>query len=104
MKKSYWTGIMDSEKIAAIREICSVIDKYAIILNFQRFSDVSIGLVIEVEECKQTDLFDSLSNIMRIEGHDQVFTDSKADCTVLLNVTFTRGTGDLLIEVPNIPD
>ena len=104
MKKSYWTGIINREKTEAISEICSAIDKYAIILNFQRFSDISIGLVIEIEESRLRDLFDSLNISMNIEGYDQGLPDSKATCNVMLNVTFTKGTGDLLIAIPDIPD
>ena len=104
MKKSYWTGIINREKTEAISEICSAIDKYAIILNFQRFSDISIGLVIEIEESRLRDLFDDLNNIMNIEGFKQGSSDSKKECLVLLNVTFTKGTGDLLIDIQDIHD
>jgi len=102
MNKSYWSGIINGEKTEAISEICSAIDKYAIILNFQRFSDISIGLVIEIEEQRLADLFVSLNKIMSIEGYKQCASDTKASRLVLLNVTFTKGTGDLLIEVPDI--
>lgn len=104
MKKSYWTGIIIGDKTASISDICSVIDKHGIILNSQRFSDISVGLLIEVEQKNLSDLFYHLESIMHIEGFGHEASDSSADCIVLLNVTFTKGTGDLLIEVPDIPD
>ena len=40
---------------------------------------------------------------MSIEGVNNNLTASKKDCLVLINITFTKGTGDLTIEVPNVP-
>jgi hypothetical protein len=82
MKKYYWTGISNDERKKAIAEITSIINNFASILNFQRFSDISLGLILEIEEHKINDLEDSLKNIMFIEGTDIHLTDSKTDCIV----------------------
>jgi hypothetical protein len=103
MKRFYWTGISNDERIKAIDEITCIIDKYGIILNSNRFSDISLSLVIEIEELKVIDLYDSLKPIMSIEGMDNNFTDSKIECMVLFSITFLKGTGDLKIKVPNVP-
>jgi hypothetical protein len=104
MKRYYWSGISNDERTKAISEITGIVNRYATILNFQRFSDISLNLVLEVEECRLNDLQISLKNIMSIEGIDTNLTDSKTDCIVLINITFTQSTGDMKIEVPNIPE
>ncbi|MBA7518082.1 hypothetical protein ES705_10148 [subsurface metagenome] len=103
MKRYIWSGISNDERIKAISETTSIVDRYATILNFQRFSDISLGLLLEIEECRLTDLQISIKNIISIEGIDTNLTNSKTDCIVHLNITFTKGIGDLEIEVPNIP-
>jgi hypothetical protein len=74
MGKIYWTGICSRERNEAISAISTIINRHGCFTDFKLFSDVSLGMVIEVEE--------------RI---------------VLLNVTFTRGTGNLEREVPAVP-
>ena len=103
MKKHYWTGFTKEERIKAIRDITNIVDRYAIILHFQKFSDVSLSLVLEVEECKLNDLQLGLNAILSLEGVDANFSNSTADCRVMMNITFAKGSGDLAIEVPDIP-
>jgi hypothetical protein len=40
---------------------------------------------------------------MSIEGADEIFTASKADCIIHLHITLIKGTGNLEIEVLNFP-
>ena len=53
MKRYYWNGISKDERIKSISEITTIVDRYAAIINFQRFSDISLSLVIEIEEYKK---------------------------------------------------
>jgi hypothetical protein len=104
MKKRYYlSGISNDDRIKAMSEITEIVDRYATILNFQRFSDVSLSMVLEIEEFQIKDLQANLKKIMSIDDLVSNPSDSKTDCLVLLNITFTKGTGDLEIEVPNIP-
>jgi hypothetical protein len=103
MKRHYWTGLCREERVKALPEITRILDQYAIILNFQLFSDVSMSLVLELEGCNLSPLFLGLSNIMSVELGETVFTHSKADHILLMNITFTKGTGNMEIEVPAIP-
>jgi hypothetical protein len=41
---------------------------------------------------------------MSIEDNNAGYTNSKTDCIVLFNITFTKSTGDLEIEVQNTPE
>ncbi len=104
MKKYYWKGISNDERIKAISELTGIINQYATILNFQKFSDFSLSLLLEIEECKVIDLQSGLKTIMSLEHINSDLTNSKEDCIVFLNVTFTKGTGDLEIEIPDIPE
>lgn len=104
MKKLYWTGISYDERVKAISEISSTIDKYATILNFQRFSDISLNLVLEIEEYKLHSLYDELCRLIAIDKNDHVHSNSKTTTIVFLNITFAKGTGNLIIEVPNISE
>jgi len=103
MQKLYWKGISRDDRIKAISEITDIICRHGTILNFQKFSDVMFSLVVEVEHDKVSSLYKCLSNIMLLEGDANgnfSFTDS---CILFFNVTFSKGTGDLEFEVPNIP-
>ena len=104
MKRYYWNGISKDERIKSISEITTIIDRFAAIKNFQRFSDISLSLVIEIEEFKINDLYTCLEKIMYIEGFDHTLSDSTAECIILFNITFTKGTGDLKFEMPSIPE
>lgn len=102
MKKFYWSAISTDDRIKSISETSSIVDKFGIILNFFRSSDLSMGISIEIEEGKVNDLYINLKRILLIEGFDNNAEDSTKDCNILLNITFTKGTGDLEIEVPSI--
>lgn len=103
MQKIYWKGISNDERIKAIREITDIINKHGTILNFQKFSDAILSLIIEMDYNKVNSLHKSLSHILSLEGDDHPVPDSPVGCILFLHVTFSKGTGDLEIEVPNIP-
>ena len=103
MQKLYWKGICHDERIKAIREITAIVDKHGTILNFQKFSDVILSLVIEIEPKKLSLLYKCLGEIMLIEGLDKKTSEFSGGTILFLQVTFAQSTGDLEIEVPNIP-
>jgi hypothetical protein len=104
MKKYYLSGISSDECNKGISEIASIVDKYATILNFKRFSDISLSLIIEIEEYKLLDLLNALQTIVFIADPQINPSESTSECLVFLNITFASGTGDVEIEVPNIPE
>jgi hypothetical protein len=103
MKRYYWNGISKDERIKSISEITAIVDSYAAIINFQRFSDISLSLVIEIEEYKINELYKKLEEVMFIEGFDNALSNSTAECIILFNITFTKSTGDVKYVVPAIP-
>jgi hypothetical protein len=100
MKRIYWTAISTAERMKSISEISAVIFNYGTILIFQRYSDLSMGITVEIEECKVNKLYDHLKSIIFLKDFKNEETVSTRDCHVLINVTFTQGSGDLEIEVP----
>jgi len=104
MRKIFWKGISHDDRIKAVSDITAAINNYGAIISFQKFSDIALSLVIEIEERKINRLYTDLKKIMIIEGIENDFNDSPTECIILLEITFTRGTGDLVIEVPDIPE
>jgi hypothetical protein len=100
----YWKGICNKDRNLAISELTSIVDKYAIILNFQRFSDISLSLMLELEECHLSNLQNDLKSLMTIDSDDAVSTESRTTCVVFFNVTFTKATGNLEIENQEVSD
>ncbi|MBL0018424.1 MAG: hypothetical protein IPP17_18800 [Bacteroidetes bacterium] len=91
MKRHYWTAICTEERLKAMADLTRIIDQYATILNFQRFSDVSLSLVLELEANKVSELQIALRQVLLLEGEDVAPTNTTKDCLVLMNVTFARG-------------
>ena len=100
MKRHYWTAICTEERLKAMADLTRIIDQYATILNFQRFSDVSLSLVLELEANKVSELQIALRQVLLLEGEDVAPTNTTKDCLVLMNVTFARGKGNLEVEMP----
>jgi hypothetical protein len=103
MNSHYWSGICPADRIKSISEITAIADRYATILNFQKFSDISLSLMMETEEYRLAGLLTDLKTILLIEGADAIPSDSMKTCLVFLNISFTEGTGHLEFPVPEIP-
>jgi hypothetical protein len=104
MQKHYWKGISHDDRTKAISDITSIAGRNGTILNFQRFSDIILSLVIEIEPGKIQDFYHQLMEILYLEGFDNTPSGSSDGEIVMLNITFARGTGDLEIEVPDLPE
>lgn len=103
MKKSYWTAYCKGTRLNSLNRIEAIISKYGFILNFTLFSDISISIVVETNEKLVENLYSDLINEISITDYKALNSISDNDCYVLLNITFTDSTGDLRIEVPNVP-
>lgn len=103
MENIFWTGYSNNERHASINTIENVVSKYGDIVDFKFFSDISLTMAIEIEEFKIDALYNELANTIRIDKFETLNAVSKKERKVYLNVTFTKGTGNLTIEVPNVP-
>jgi hypothetical protein len=98
MHKLYWKGISNGERAEVIQEVGAAIGKHGTLLNFQRFSDIDISFVVELESDRVNAFYNALHEVLSIEG-DQGSNTVPGDVSILLlNITFTKGTGDLEIE------
>lgn len=103
MKNIFWTGYSNHERHFAINAIKSVVSKYGDIVDIHLFSDITLTMTIELEEVNIDKLHAELGHVISIDNSEQMPLASKKERTVYLNVTFSKGTGDLIVDVPAVP-
>lgn len=103
MENIFWTGYSNNERHSSISTIENVVSKYGDIVDFKFFSDISLTMAIEIEEFKINKLYNELANTIRLDKFENLNSVSKKERKVYLNITFTKGTGNLTIEVANVP-
>ncbi len=106
LKKQYWEGVTNKGRTEAINEIKDIISNNSgSIISFNRFSDMALSLMLEVEANKVNILFDILNKYMTVTGlsNESGNTNSMQDITVFFYITFGKSTGDLSIEIPQVP-
>jgi hypothetical protein len=106
LKKQYWEGFTNIERLDAISEIQKIISNNGgCIMNFNRFSDMALSLMLEVEPDKVTTLYDALNKYMTVSGLPEGYENENTlkDITIFFNITFGHGKGYLSIEVPQVP-
>ena len=103
MENLFWTGYSNDERHSAINKIQSIVSKYGDLVDFHLFSDISLSMKIEIEELKINKLYDELSHNIGIDKFEYLNSIAKRERTVYLNITFSKGTGNLKIEVPSVP-
>ncbi len=103
MDRIFWTGFCNDERHAAIHNIQQVVSMYGAIIDVHLFSDISLSMTIEIEEFKIDKLFAELAGEISMQKWESLNSISKKERTVYLNISFTKGTGNLKIEVPAVP-
>ena len=101
----FWTGICMQHRIEGMQEAEEIIDALGFITDFKQFSDLAIGLVIDIEACKVNKLYHALSGKFILDPFEdfKVKADDKRSTQIFFNISFTEGHGDLKIEVPSVP-
>lgn len=103
MKTFFWVGYCNNERIKAVKDIEKLINPYGYIVDFKLFSDISISIKIEIEELQIDSLYDALKTYLSLDNVDKVNSSSKVERVIFLNITFTKGTGNLRVETPAVP-
>ncbi len=108
MKKSLsWEGYSNGNRI----EIIDLI-KFAIqnsdgaIMNFNMFSDLALTLSIEIPANRISDLHQALSKRLTISIKNEEELKEKnsiKEKMIYLNVSFSKGTGNMKNEIPDVP-
>ena len=105
-KKLSWQAFSNDDRnkvIEAVKNTSS--NKDGCIMNFNMFSDLALTLSIEIEENKIQTLHKALSlivNISEFELHD-LNLESKKEWLIFMNISFTKGKGELKHEIPEVP-
>lgn len=99
----YWTGISNDARIEGLDKIKTTVDSFAFIMDFHFFSDLSVSLVISVQSENILPLKLALSTFMNVDDNPLLAVVPNTEHTILFNITFTKGSGNLRIEVPQIP-
>jgi len=103
MERFNLSGICGKNRHEGINKIEHIVNNHGYIIDFKRFSDISINLIIEIEKNKIDSLYHDLDEFMFMEEFNKLNSTSTKECTVFLNVTFKRGLGNVRIKVPNVP-
>ena len=104
--KLNWRIFSTEERNSAIQELKdSIAGNDGFITNFNLFSDLALSLQVEIEEKNVLNLYRKISSTMRISEQEPERIDncSKKDWWIFINLSFTKGKGDLAVEVPNVP-
>ena len=103
MEHIFWTGFSNDERHAAITKIQQVVSMYGDIIDVHLFSDLSLSMTIEIEEFKVDRLYDELTREISMQKWESLNSISKKERTLYLSITFTKGKGNLKIDVPAVP-
>ena len=104
--KLNWELFSNQERHYTIQGIKkSITDSHGSILNFEMYSDVSLSINIEINECDIINLHTELALIGHLSGIDEtsINKQSPREWIIFLNVTFVKGEGKLRSEVPEVP-
>ena len=69
------------------------------------FSDLAISLTVEIEENQISNLHRELARILQVSESEpeNLNINSNSDWWILLNISFSKGQGNLKVETPNVP-
>lgn len=103
MIKLNWKGYSAHERMTAIEEIKRAVESSGgDIMDFHFFSDVSMSFQIEISSDRCMALKSGLSEIMQLDdGFEE--PQNVTEVILLLNVSFSTGSGDLRQSVIDVP-
>ena len=104
--KLIWTAYSSKHRIEIIENIKDIISKNdGYIMNFNMFSDLAINLSIEIPEDRIIELHTALNSILKISNisSEDVSNKSKKEWVIFMNISFSKGTGELKIKMPEVP-
>lgn len=103
MQRQYWKGYCNLDRTSGITQIQDRINKYGSIDDFKFFSDISISIVVEIDSNKIEMLYTELGKILDLDKEDKTSLSVSNTTKVLLNITFTKGKGNMRNEVIAVP-
>ena len=104
MKSIFWEIISSEDRIAGINHIKAVVDRYGSIMEFKKFSDLSMSLIIEMNSTDLDPFRNRLKEVASIMSESAEDMIPGQEIMLYLNITFAHGTGDLRHEIPDFPE
>ncbi len=105
-KKLHWEIYSNENRVSSIEEIKSIIARNdGSIMNFNMFSDLALTLSVEIEEKnieKLHNAFTSRFNTSEFEVQN-INNESRKEWMIYMNISFSKGTGNLINEIPDVP-
>jgi hypothetical protein len=102
MKTLFWKAYTHLNRHEAIDLFKQIISQYGSIMDFKPFSDLDLSLEIWINEDRLPALLKSLQEHFTIDAPDFI-VESNQERLLYLNITFTQSTGNLIVEVPDVP-
>lgn len=94
MKHIFWTAYTGKKGSIAIFDLQSIISKYGSIVNLKKISDISLSVVIKIEENKITTLYAELLHYTMLDTFLPLESNSKKERVIFLKITFASGSRD----------
>jgi hypothetical protein len=104
--KYNWQVYTAKERYDALEQIKLIAaEQQAWLIDFKMYSDLAAYLRFEIEAQYLAAFYDHLNAFSPIEGDKPNTTDQEPECEiqVLLNISFSRGQGKRLDEIPKVP-
>lgn len=99
----YWSGICNADRTNGLNQIKDCIDQFGFIEDFHLFSDISIALHVSITENKITNLYEALCDTVHLDSFELESLTGNSERTLMINITFAKGTGDMKNEVAAVP-
>jgi len=99
----YWIGICGYDRTNGLNQIKDCIDKFGFIQDFHLYSDISIALNVSIEAHKIAPLYEALSDCVHLDFYENNTSDKTTERTLMINITFAKGSGDMKNEVIAVP-
>jgi len=103
MPNLFWTGYTEQERTHFLHTIQPLIAPFGDIVDFKLFSDLAITITIEIKECNINLLYKAMIAHLNMDPVTGLHLQSSKEQTLFLNISFSKGRGDLQIEVPAVP-
>ncbi len=103
-KKLNWEAYTSQDRISIIDEVKNIINRHAYIINFSMFSDLTLSMSIGIDEKNIPELYNDLKTIVRISelALNEINTNSNREWYVFLNISFSKGDGQLKHVIPEV--